>query len=115
VEFRSLLNRSSLLALPLNTEAPAGLIVLFTAGLMSKAVVTTNNLTTREYIVNGVNGKLVNMKDVNDFAMQIQDLINDKGKRISYGKALRLKVEEYGSPDSFIDAIIEITNQIRAD
>ncbi|MZP56726.1 MAG: glycosyltransferase [Bacteroidales bacterium] len=115
VEFRYLLNRSSLLALPLNTEAPAGLIVLFTAGLMSKAVVTTDNVTTREYIVNGVNGRMVKMKDVDDFAMQIQDLINDKGKRISYGKALRLKVEEYGSPDSFIDAIIDITNQIRAD
>ena len=113
-EFSHLLNKSSMLALPLNTEAPAGLIVLFTAGLMSKAVVTTDNLTTREYIVDGVNGKLVKMRDVDDFAVQIQELVNDKGKRITYGKALRLKVEEYGSTDSFIDAIIGITNQIKA-
>ncbi len=47
-----------IVALPLNTEAPAGLIVLFQAAANRKYVITTDGQTTREYLSNG-RGSLV--------------------------------------------------------
>jgi hypothetical protein len=41
---------SSTVALPLDTEAPAGLIVMFQAAALGKPVVTTSTVTTRGYI-----------------------------------------------------------------
>lgn len=42
-----------IVALPLNTEAPAGLIVLFQAAANMKYIITTDTMTTREYLNNG--------------------------------------------------------------
>ena len=42
-----------IVALPLDTEAPAGLIVLFQAAANMKYIITTNTMTTREYLSDG--------------------------------------------------------------
>lgn len=42
--------KSEIVCLPLDTEAPAGLIVLFQAAANRKLVITTDTATTREYI-----------------------------------------------------------------
>jgi hypothetical protein len=47
-----------LVALPLDTEAPAGLIVLFQAAANNKYIITTDTMTTREYLSCG-RGSLV--------------------------------------------------------
>ncbi len=47
-----------IVTLPLNTEAPAGLIVLFQAAANRKYVITTDTQTTREYLSDG-RGSLV--------------------------------------------------------
>lgn len=49
-EFLDLLGRSSIVAMPLDTDAPAGLIALFQAGMYKKLVITSNTPVTREYI-----------------------------------------------------------------
>lgn len=49
-EFLDLLSRSSIVAMPLDTDAPAGLIALFQAGMYKKLVITSNTPVTREYI-----------------------------------------------------------------
>ena len=49
-EFLDLLGRSSIVAMPLDTDAPAGLIALFQAGVFKKIVITSNTPVTREYI-----------------------------------------------------------------
>ena len=49
-EFLCLLEKSSLVAMPLDTDAPAGLIALFQAGMYKKLVITSNTPVTREYI-----------------------------------------------------------------
>ena len=76
----------SFLALPLNTEAPAGLIVLFTAGLMSKAVITTDNYTMREYITSGEDGILVKMGDIEAFAKETNALFSNYARRVEFGR-----------------------------
>lgn len=52
VEFNKLLQESSIVMLPLNTDAPAGLIVIFQAASQQKTVITTSTPVTKEYIDN---------------------------------------------------------------
>jgi glycosyltransferase involved in cell wall biosynthesis len=113
VKFQELIVDCSLLALPLNTEAPAGLIVLYTAGLMSKPVITTDNITMREYIISGENGILVKMGDYENFAKQIDLLLSNKRKQKELGERLFEKVELLGSPQTFVDKLIKITDKIQ--
>ena len=48
-EFLNIMSQSSLVALPIDTEAPAGLIVMFQAASCGKMVITSDTVTTREY------------------------------------------------------------------
>ncbi|MCM1503803.1 MAG: glycosyltransferase [Muribaculum sp.] len=54
-EFINELSKCSIVALPVDTEAPAGLIVIYQATALGKAVITTSTHTTRGYI-NGATG-----------------------------------------------------------
>ena len=49
-EFMTELCSSSIVCLPLDTEAPAGLIVMFQAAANMKPIITTRTVTTSEYI-----------------------------------------------------------------
>lgn len=53
-----------IVALPLDTEAPAGLIVLFQAAANMKYIITTDTMTTREYLSDGRGCLLPNEVDV---------------------------------------------------
>lgn len=53
-----------LVALPLDTEAPAGLIVLFQAAANMKYIITTDTMTTREYLSDGRGCLLTNVVDI---------------------------------------------------
>lgn len=113
-QFKQLMANCSLLALPLNTEAPAGLIVLFTAALMQKPVITTNSITMREYISSGNNGILINMNDADEFAFQINLLIKNPNKQADLGERLFQKVNELGSPETYINNVVKIINFVKA-
>jgi glycosyltransferase involved in cell wall biosynthesis len=106
---------SGIIALPLNTEAPAGLIVLFTAGLMHKPVVSTNNITMREYITSGESGYLAGMGDHKALALRIRELHSDQELRKRIGENLFSKVAESGSPEVYIDKLISIVKGIDSD
>lgn len=111
-KFNDLMGNSSLLALPLSTEAPAGLVVLISAGLMTKAVITTDNVTMREYITHNENGILVSIGDSVNFARQIELLIDDVDKQKLYGQRLHQQIEKLSSPEVFANEIFKIVNQI---
>jgi glycosyltransferase involved in cell wall biosynthesis len=113
-DFKILMANSSLIALPLNTQAPAGLIVMLCAGLLSKAVVTTDNITMREYITTGLNGILVGMNQSSDFAKQVKELYFDRDKQFEYGRNLSIRIEEIASPRTYITEIINIVNEVRS-
>lgn len=51
-KFLELMCQSSLVLMPLNTDAPAGLIAMFQAAANGKLVIATDTVTTREYFSN---------------------------------------------------------------
>jgi glycosyltransferase involved in cell wall biosynthesis len=111
-KFQDLMSNSSLCILPLNTQAPAGLIVLYTAGLMSKPVITSNNITMSEYIDDGVNGILIDINDTISFAKAINLVISDEIYLKKIAQNLNEKVIELGSPKNYIKNILKIINKI---
>jgi glycosyltransferase involved in cell wall biosynthesis len=110
--FQDLIHNCSILALPLKTQAPAGLIVLFTAGLMSKPVITSDTPTMREYIIQGEHGILVETGDTINFASEIGLLLDDTKKQRRMGENLFKKIDTSCSPDAFIEKMLEIINHI---
>ncbi|WP_279149832.1 glycosyltransferase [Muribaculum intestinale] len=63
-EFLHDMASSEVVCLPLDTEAPAGLIVLFQAAAMNKPIVTSDTVTTRGYITDKIsNARLVASKN----------------------------------------------------
>lgn len=48
-KFNDILYKSQIIVMPLDTQAPAGLTVLFEAAAYSKPVITSDTITTREY------------------------------------------------------------------
>jgi glycosyltransferase involved in cell wall biosynthesis len=99
-------------ALPLNTEAPAGLIVIFSSGLMHKPIISTNSYTLREYVSTGENGFLIKMGDHVALAERIRELLGDVGKRQEFGEKLCSRVKEVGDPDVFVNKLINIVENI---
>jgi glycosyltransferase involved in cell wall biosynthesis len=111
-KFIELLVNSTLLALPLNTEAPAGLIVLLEGALLSKAIVTTDNITMRAYISSGNNGYLVGKGDYKEFAGKISEVFSNEQIKKSFGEKLNQAIIEKCSPETYVKDIIGIVHQI---
>lgn len=111
-QFQKSLKDCSIVALPLDTEAPAGLIVLFSAGLMHKPIISTNSYTQREYVSTGESGFLIKMGDHVALAERIRELLADNDKRREFGEKLYTKVTELGSPDVFVSKLINIAEEI---
>ena len=64
-----------IVALPLDTEAPAGLIVLFQAAANMKYIITTDTMTTREYLSDGRGSLLTDKVEV--WVKEIQRVLSD--------------------------------------
>lgn len=111
-QFQKSLRDCSLVALPLNTEAPAGLIVIFSSGLMHKPIISTNSYTLREYVSSGHNGYLIKMGDHVALADRIRELLGDADKRHEFGEKLYRRVNEVGNPDVFVSKLINIVENI---
>jgi glycosyltransferase involved in cell wall biosynthesis len=84
-KFLELIEQCSIVALPLDTEAPAGLIVMFQAAAFDKMVITSNTATTRGYITED-NGCLLpfNVKDWSNaiqYYLSNQDIAIEKAKK----------------------------------
>lgn len=79
-KFLDLLASSSLVAMPLNTDAPAGLIALFQAGMYKKLVITSNTPVTREYISKD-RGVLCSTKEEWVSAIELYAVNSDEGNK----------------------------------
>lgn len=77
-EFLKLLIESKLVIMPLDTEAPAGLIALFQAAANGKMIITSDTMTTREYI-GGNRGGLCK-KDIQEWVSTIQYYLDNAEK-----------------------------------
>ncbi len=75
-EFNKLLSGASIVALPLDTEAPAGLIVIFQSAAFNKPLIVSKTISTQDYIP--ANGGFILNKDISMWEKAITTLLQDK-------------------------------------
>jgi glycosyltransferase involved in cell wall biosynthesis len=107
-EFYTLLKKSKIIFLPLNSRAPCGLIVMMKAGLLSKPVIITETPSTRNYIQNEISGSLIKMQDIEDMKNSILTLYNSSNLRERYAMNLKNRL----LTDFSTEKSAQIINQI---
>lgn len=101
-DFLNMLKRCTLVALPLISDGPAGLLVIFDATFLGKAVITTRTMITENYINSDDKGVLIEMGDATELANSINLLMKNKYTARHLAQNLKLElennysVEEYG-------------------
>ena len=90
--------KSKIVVLPLDISArrnnTTGCSTLVEAMATGKAVIATRTPTTESYITHGINGLLVEPKDVAGLRNAIQELLADDGKRRKLGENARAFAEK---------------------
>lgn len=109
-EFMKEMCAAEIVALPLDTEAPAGLIVLFQAAANQKYVITTDTMTTREYLSEGRGSLIAN--DVSAWVAELNKKICNNENSISSSKMLEFLQTEC-SEESFVDGIERMINNLK--
>lgn len=92
-----------IVALPLDTEAPAGLIVLFQAAANMKYIITTDTMTTREYLSDGRGCLLPN--DVDVWKKAINEKLELGKSNIQASKKLLNFLQTECSEEKFVDGV----------
>lgn len=105
-EFMEELCKSSLVCLPLNTQAPAGLIVMFQAAANNKLVLTTKTVTTIEYIT-PERGILIE-NDINIWCKTINKYLYNKKEANNKANNFKKFLQESCSEDLFVQNLKEI-------
>lgn len=75
--FYDRLKESSIVAMPLSTTAPAGLIVMIRSAMLSKPIIVTSTSSTRNYIEHNFNGILIGVGDDKKLTDEIALLLSD--------------------------------------
>ena len=101
---------SEIVALPLDTEAPAGLIVLFQAAANMKPIITTDTMTTREYLSDGRGYLLSN--NVDDWVAELKYELEHKDIYKSTVSKLLSFLQMECSEESFVDGIEHMINEM---
>lgn len=107
-EFFELQSNCSITFLPLTSQAPSGLIVLFSSALMERPVVISDTICTQEYVDNGTTGIMNRTEE--EFAESIHTLLNNIEKRKELAIKQKIKVKELGSPESYVRDLSKIIN-----
>lgn len=107
-EFLKLMCQSSLVLMPLNTEAPAGLIVIFQAVANCKLIITTDTVTTREYFGNQ-RGVLCE-NDLGDWEKQVRYWLSHKKEAQAKALNLRNYLENDCSNKKYAETLNRLVN-----
>lgn len=99
-----------LVALPLDTEAPAGLIVLFQAAANMKYIITTDTMTTREYLSDGRGCLLPN--DVEVWKKAINEKLGNVKSNIIASEKLLNFLESECSERKFVEGVETMINKL---
>lgn len=102
-EFFELQSECSITFLPLSTQAPAGLIVVFSAALMQKMIVISDTICSREYIDDEISGLLGTTEE--EFVSAIQKGLENLKLRKKLGEQACLKIKNVGSPETYINKL----------
>lgn len=102
-EFLEFMCRSQLVVMPLDTEAPAGLITFFQAAANGKMIITSNTVTTQEYFTDGrgalcekspeewkkkIQYYLKHMDEANCCTVRLKNFLKGECSEEKYAKAL---------------------------
>lgn len=99
-----------IVALPLDTEAPAGLIVLFQAAANMKYIITTDTMTTREYLSDGRGFLLPN--EVNVWSEAIDGKLGKVKLNAMASEKLLNFLKAECSEEKFVEGIELMINKI---
>lgn len=111
-EFMREMCECDIVALPLDTQAPAGLIVLFQAAANMKYIITTDTLVTREYLADGRGSLLPN--DIEHWSKAIKEkLINSKGNEAASMKLFKYLCSEC-TEEKFVNGVEEMIIRLNA-
>jgi len=109
--FYEQLKKSSLVALPLSTKAPAGLIVMIQAALLSKPIIITKTSSTLNYIENMRNGILVSLGNETELAERIEYLTLNNDVRRNLAENMFIDIKRF-SPENYAKKIMKILRVI---
>jgi len=107
-EFYGLMKRSRLVFLPLNSQAPCGLIVMMRAALLSKPAIISETPSTRNYIRDGVSGRLLPLHDREAMKEAISSLFGSTALQEQYAGELKRYILEHFSTGSAMKKIERI-------
>lgn len=110
--FYEKMNQCSIVAIPLNSSLPCGLIILLKAASMGKPVIATRTPSTSNYIVDGYSGFLVEKKDVSDLVEKIGLIINDIPLQSNIVNNMQNYLKINHSEKSYTNNLITIIDQI---
>lgn len=100
-----------MVALPLDTEAPAGLIVLFQAAANMKYIITTDTMTTREYLKDGRGSLLPNDGAV--WTKTISERLGNAESNTEASEKLLNFLETECSEKRFVEGVESITKIVQ--
>lgn len=105
-EFCNILQSSKMVVMPLDTEAPAGLIVMFEAAFYEKLVLTSNNMVTRSYLSD--NRGVILDKNVDDWVKAVQECLSDNKKSIVAARNFKSYLNESCNLEIFFNTLKNI-------
>ena len=108
--------KAKLVAIPLNPKYPndsMGCSTLVEAMAMSKAIVATDTVTMRNYITDGVNGRLVPQGDSDTLRVVIKELLQDDEQRNILGKNAREFVIRNCDPEKFAEELANFVEKLK--
>lgn len=109
-EFAKLMLESELMVMPLNTEAPAGLIVLFHAAGNNKLVITSNTVTTREYF--GGNKGVLCGNSIDEWVKQIKYWQEHPDKAAENANRCRFFLENECSERNYAETLLRVIQKV---
>jgi len=110
--FLEYLKKCSIVVLPVNSEGPSGLLVLFDATSLGKPTITTETNVVKNYIINQKYGTLTKLKDHESITQQIHFILNnyDFGKKMA--NEFRMELETNFSPKNYARNINDILTRM---
>ena len=95
VTYREALRRAKVVAVPtVELAYPTGSSVTLEAASCGACVVTSSTRSMREYVTDGVTGRLVDVGDVDGWRHTLAALLGDARERARLGAAARARIEE---------------------
>ncbi len=109
-KFLDLIAQASLVTLPLDTDAPAGLIVMFQAASFDKFVITTDTPTTQGYI-NESNGCLLS-NNAEYWCQAINHYLTNSSEADKKAKQFHRFLQEECNEAKYVDAITDVIKNL---